>query len=268
MKFRLKAFGLHFLGSASVLTLVLGGLYLGWYRWPGWYLTDVPHVAGMMGIVDLALGPLVTLLIANPLKPRRVLARDIAVIVAIQMAALVYGTTTLWQGRPLYYTFSEDRLEMVQASDLDATEIALARKQNPAFTPHWYSLPRWIWAPLPEDKHAREEIVGSAVLGGNDVIQMPRYFKPWGQGAPNLRKQLKKVDELNVFTKKEKQALKGRMSQLGLAPDQPATMFLTGRVRPVLAVFDRSTLQIKAIIRADGWTHGIEAVPATASFNP
>jgi len=30
MKFRLKAFGLHLLASASVLTLILGALYLGW----------------------------------------------------------------------------------------------------------------------------------------------------------------------------------------------------------------------------------------------
>src|ERR1700704_779064 len=110
MKFRFKAFGLHLLGSASVLAFVLGGLYLGWYCWPGWYLTSVVHVAALMAAVDGTLGPLGTLMIASPKKPRRQLARDIAMIVAVQLAALVYGTITMWQGRPLYYTFSVDRL--------------------------------------------------------------------------------------------------------------------------------------------------------------
>ncbi len=124
MRFRLTAFGLHLLGSACALTLVLGGLYLGWYHWPGWYLTAVARVLIIVGLVDLGLGPTLTLIIANPQKPRRVLARDIAIIVAVQLAALVYGATTLWHGRPLYYTFSANRLETVQASDIEPEEIA------------------------------------------------------------------------------------------------------------------------------------------------
>ena len=44
MVFRVKAFALHALASASVLTLILGTLYFGWYRWPGWYLTGVLKV--------------------------------------------------------------------------------------------------------------------------------------------------------------------------------------------------------------------------------
>ena len=76
MRFRLKAFGLHLLASVCALTLVLGGLYLGWYYWPGWYLTAVTRVLLIVGSVDLVLGPTLTLIIANPQKPRRTLARD------------------------------------------------------------------------------------------------------------------------------------------------------------------------------------------------
>jgi hypothetical protein len=225
MKFRFKAFGLHLLGSAIVLTLVLGGLYLGWYRWPGWYLTNVAHVAVILGCVDLTLGPLVTLIIANPGKPRRELARDVGVIVAVQLAALIYGAAALWSGRPLYYTFSKDRLQIVQASDLDPKEIDLGRRQNPTLAPHWYSLPRWVWAPLPQDPEESSRIVDEAVMGsGTDVIQMPRYFKPWEQGEPELRTQLKAVDHFAIFSKGQKQTLKDRMAQLGFAADQPITL--------------------------------------------
>src|SRR6476661_3456789 len=119
MQFRLKAFGLHLLGSVSALTLVLGSLWLGWYRWPGWYLSSVLDVVGIVVIVDLLVGPALTLVVSNPGKPGRILARDIAMIVTVQLVALVYGTVTLWGGRPLYYAFSVNSLDCVQASDIE-----------------------------------------------------------------------------------------------------------------------------------------------------
>ena len=70
MSFRFKAFGFHLLGSAAVLTLILGGLFLGWYRLPAWYLLDVLTVTAVTAGVDLALGPMLTFVIASPAKPR------------------------------------------------------------------------------------------------------------------------------------------------------------------------------------------------------
>jgi hypothetical protein len=252
MKFRLQAFSLHLLASITVLALVLGGLYLGWYQWPGWYLSNALKVAPILASVDLALGPLLTLMIANPRKARRELARDIGIIVAVQLAALSYGASTLWRGRPLYYAFSEDRLQLVQASDLAAREVALAVKLNPALAPHWYSRPRWIWAPLPEQADQSAAIVASALSGGDDVIQMPRYFKPWEQGLPQLRAHLQSLDQQrDIRIANRRPELRQRLAARGLAADQPVTMVMTGQGAPLLAVFDRATLQIKALLRCD-----------------
>ncbi len=205
MRFRLKAFGLHLLASTCVLSVILGGLYLGWYKWPGWYLTAVSRILLIVCSVDLALGPTLTLIIANPRKPRRTLARDIAMIAVVQLAALVYGTVTLWHGRPLYYTFSANRLETVQAADLEPPQIALARKENPALAPHWYSRPRWVWAPLPEDPDKAMEIVNGATFGeGQDIIDMPRYFKAWDAGLPTLSQRLSALDDIKYFSKTRK----------------------------------------------------------------
>jgi hypothetical protein len=249
MRFRLKAFGLHLSASLTLLTLIFGALFVGWYRWPGWYLTGVLHVVAIVAFVDLALGPTLTLIVANPRKPRATLVRDIGVIVTVQLAALVYGAATLWLGRPLYYPFSVDRLQIVQASDLEASEIDLARRQNPALAPHWYSLPRWIWAPLPENPDEAAKIAQSAVLGGQDVIQMPRHFRSWEQGLPKLREQLRPLDEIQTLSRAEKHRLRARMSQLGLAPEQRNALLLWGDVRRVLVVFDPRTLRIRAILK-------------------
>ena len=253
MQFRLKAFGWHLLGSATVLTLVLGGLFLGWYRWPGWYLADVLKVSGMLAAIDLALGPLLTLLIANPAnpaKPRRELARDITIIAFAQLVALGYGAHALWSGRPLYYTFSVNRLEMVRAFEIDPKEAKIAQRDVPALAPHWYSRPRWVWAPLPSDEKAANAIMQSAITGGADVIDMPRLFKPWDDGLPELRNQLKKVTELSNLSDNQKARAAARMKALGFNPEEPVTMIMTGRADPLVVVFDPLRVEIRAEIEA------------------
>jgi hypothetical protein len=250
MRFRLAALGLHLLASCVVLTVILGGLYLGWYRWPGWYLADAAQVTMVLAGVDLVAGPLLTFIIASPVKPRRVLLRDIALIATVQLIALAYGTVSLWHGRPLYYAFSEDVLQLVQAYDIEDAELAIARKQNAPLLPHWYSLPRWIWAPLPQDSEEHDKIIASAVSGGSDVISMPRFYQPWDAGLPALRSQLKKIDDLKYFSGKEKKLLAARVRAAGLAADQPNAIALTGRGRPLLAVFDRASLKILGLFKA------------------
>jgi hypothetical protein len=250
MKFRLKALGLHLLASTVALMLIFGALYLGWYRWPGWYLADVSQVVLVMAGVDLVVGPLLTFIVAAANKPRRVLTRDIAVIVAIQLLALIYGTMSIWNGRPLYYAFSENVLQVVQAYDINPGELVLARREKVELAPHWYSLPRWIWAPLPQDSHEHDRIVTSAVNGGDDVISMPRYFRSWDQGLPTLRTQLKKVDDVGYFSAADKKLLKERLRAAGLSTDQLNSIPLTGRAHPLLAVFDPTSLKVTAIFKA------------------
>lgn len=251
MRFRLRAFGLHLTASASALTLVLGSLWLGWYQWPGWYLASALEVVGIVVMVDVVLGPTLTLIVANPGKPRAELVRDIAIIAAVQLIALGYGAVTLWGGRPLYYTFSVDRLELVQATDLKTEDILAGRRANPALAPFWYSRPRWIWAPLPDDPEEAQRIAFGSAFGGTDVIQMPRYFRSWEQGLPQLRKRLEKVDDMKVFSGKEKRLLEERMKARGLAIDRPDALVMWGGSRRLLAVFDPETLTLRALLRAD-----------------
>lgn len=251
MQFRLRAFSLHLLASAVAITLILGSLYLGWYRWPGWYLADVTRVVFVMVCVDVVLGPMLTLIIANKNKPRRELVRDIGIIVVVQLCALIYGSISLWDGRPLYYAFSQNALSLVQAYDIDAEQADLGRQQNAELAPHWYSLPRWVFVPMPEDAKEREKVAKAVAAGGDDVISMPEYYKPWDLGLASLRGQLRKAGELQFFTGAEKKKLKRRMDAAGLSSDESNSIPFTGRGRPLLAVFDPATLKIAATLKAN-----------------
>ena len=132
-----------------MLTLILGSLYLGWYHWPGWYLDRCKDSGAGLICVDVVLRTTLTL---DHCQSDQAAARTDARHRhhrAVQICALAYGSASLWNGRPLYYAFSENALSVVQAYDIDDHEAQLARKQNPEFAPHWYSLPRWVWAPRP-----------------------------------------------------------------------------------------------------------------------
>jgi hypothetical protein len=135
----------------------------------------------------------------------------------------------------------------VQAYDIEYKEADLGRRQNAQFAPHWYSLPRWAWAPLPQDPKERQALISAA--GDAGVLSMPRYYKPWEQGLPGLREQLMKLDDSKFFLPFEKKKLKERMQAAGIATDQADTLPFTGRTRPLLAVFDRSSLQITGMFR-------------------
>ena len=247
MPFRLKAFAIHLATSLAALTLVLGLLYAGWYRWPGWYLAGMTAIVPVMLGVDLALGPLLTLVIASPVKPRAELARDLAVIVTVQLVALGYGSYTLWHGRPLYYAFSVDRIELVRASDIDPEDARLALKDNAPLAPHWYSRPRWIWAPLPDDPQAADRIMRSAIGGGIDVIDLPRQYRPWQAGVSALRAVLKPMAPMTTLGSADKDRLAKRFAAAGQDPASPNTVLVTGRNPSLLAVVDPATGRIVAI---------------------
>jgi hypothetical protein len=78
---------------------------------------------------------------------------------------------------------------------------------------------------------------------------MPQYFKPWEQGVPELRRQLKKVDDVAYFAPSEKNKLKERMRAAGFDPEQLNSIPLTGRGHPLLAVFDPTNVRLTAILK-------------------
>jgi hypothetical protein len=239
--FRLRLSGLHLFASAGVLSLVIGVFYLGWYAWPGWYLLGADKLVGILVLVDVGLGPLATLVVSNPAKPRKELRRDITLIVLVQMAALGYGVGTLWVGRPLYYVYSQDRVEVVPAIAVDEKSVELARQQGGRFIPGLLSLPQWVWAPLPDDPEERDRIISRVLFGGPDIVAMPQYYRPLPEGITAMRAQFLPMRALSGhpgMSDTDYYALTTRLARpeaaLGVLPVQ-------GRSHDGAWIFDRAT---------------------------
>jgi len=59
-------------------------------------------------------------------KPKMVLARDLLVIVILQLAALGYGLYSAFEARPVYLAFEGDRFRLVTASNISPEEVLAA----------------------------------------------------------------------------------------------------------------------------------------------
>ena len=176
-------------------------------------------------------------------------------IAVVQLVALAYGTVTCGRdgrsttpSRPIAWRPCRHRTS-------SRRRVALARKENPAFAPHWYSRPRWVWAPLPDDPDkATDDRQSATIFGeGQDVIDMPRYFKPWDAGLPRCEKQLKPLGDIKYFSKPEKQTLKERMTRRGLNPDGAQCARHVGWHVATAAsrCSTRSRCKIRALIKPD-----------------
>jgi hypothetical protein len=97
-----------------------------------WYPGQWSELAGGLGLfwliiaVDAVCGPLLTLVIFDPRKPRPELLRDLTLVGLIQLGAMGYGLYSLAQARPVWLAFENDRFRVVSVPDLLPGSLAQA----------------------------------------------------------------------------------------------------------------------------------------------
>ncbi|GMR21001.1 MAG: hypothetical protein BMS9Abin36_1599 [Gammaproteobacteria bacterium] len=123
MKTRLAAAGLHFLASALVISLSLYVIYFIWYPKPFYIIHSVFDAVKIVLSVDLVLGPFLTLVIFNKLKPRKELIRDISIIIIIQVSALIWGMHITYKMRPVFFVFQADTFYPIIKEDIDLENL-------------------------------------------------------------------------------------------------------------------------------------------------
>ncbi len=117
-KKRLRASGMH-LGISLLIALLAALLVFAlWYPFPYREISGGRELFFIVIAVDVILGPLITLAVFNPKKPRSELARDLGIVGLIQLAALIYGLWTVSVARPVHLVFELDRFRVIHAIDV------------------------------------------------------------------------------------------------------------------------------------------------------
>jgi hypothetical protein len=150
-----------------------------------WYPPPFEKVSGgrdlllLLILVDVVMGPLITLAIWDRSKPQAELVRDVTMVGCIQMAALAYGVHTAAQARPALVVLEGVRLSIVRPVDL--TEVDLNRAPPELRQLPWLG-PRFLAARSPDATEKREAI--DRALQGQDIGKRPEFWLPPHKTAP------------------------------------------------------------------------------------
>lgn len=123
-----KAFLIHLL-TATVTTAVCWAFITAWYPAPYFEILHGKEILGLVAIIDLTLGPLVTFVLYNPLGTRKELLATVSIATLLQAAALSYGLHQAAYSRPIFLAFEGDKFRIVSRSDVKGSELSDAPEE-------------------------------------------------------------------------------------------------------------------------------------------
>jgi len=166
---------LHLAGSVGAVGLVTVVLVWLWFPAPYAKLSGGLELLTLLLAVDIAVGPVLTAVAASPGKPWRVLARDLVVILAMQLGAFGYGLYTMAVARPVGLVFEVNHLRVISSADIDPDLLrdAPADMRQLSWTgPHVFA------AMKPTDGKELLEAIDYG-LAGVDLAMLPKHWRPY-----------------------------------------------------------------------------------------
>ena len=187
---KIKAFLIHLTISASIVGIVIFLIFFYWYPSPYFEANGAWTVLRILILVDLILGPLLTLVLFK--KGKKGLVMDMSIVAAIQIAALVYGVYVIYGERPYYLAFAVDRFEVIGKAEIDAGKIKypeLKIKPNKG--------PILVYADFPEDKEERNKFLFETIMEGKpDLERRPEYYRSYHSNKEKVIQKAKPLSEL------------------------------------------------------------------------
>ena len=244
-----RAAALHLIGSVAVALLAAALVFWFWFPYPYRELAGGRELFLLIIAVDVVCGPLLTMVLYNPAKPRAELWRDLGLVVIIQLAALGYGLHVVWQSRPVYLVQEIDRFKVITAPELLDESVA---SLSTALQPRWYAGPLTVAIREPKDEEERKQVLFESVQGGRDYAERPEFYLPY-EGAAEL-KSLQRAKPLAAFLDKQpsqRRAAADLAASKGLDMAQLVYLPVVGR-QDWVAVLDAQA-QIQGFLKGDGF---------------
>ena len=200
------AAAIHFLATLALAACAAALIFLVWFPHP--FATMIGGTELFLLVVgcDLALGPLLSLVIYNSAQVPPRADHRLLVIGAVQIAALVYGVFIVAGTRPVYVAFSMDRLEVVTARDISDAELAAA--QAPVYGSLPLTGPRFVAIEVPAAEHNDAMFRSRSPATKN--IMRPRFYVPYESQLEQIRARAKTLDELEKSSSGQQAAHRSR----------------------------------------------------------
>lgn len=248
MMTRWKAAGIHLAISLVVISLVGAGLMFLWYGWPLFRLMGAARLLLVLAVVDLVIGPLLTLIVFKPGKPS--LRFDLTVIALLQAGFLAYGLYIMALSRPVFLVALVDRFELVFANELDDAD--LAQGERPEFRTRSWTGPRLVGGELGTTSQERYELVMSG-LGGKDIQLLPKQYSDYETVKAALLARAAPMEQLAATSPATRRALEGAAEDLGIPPSSLVTLPIISRRARATMLLDARTGDVLGPVSVDPW---------------
>lgn len=244
---RLKAFAVHLALSALVLAILFAVIFLLWYPHPYFQVQGTMGIIAVLVGVDLVLGPSLTFLVFVPGK--RGLKFDLAVIVLVQLIALVYGTHAIHSERPYFMVFGPDRFNVLAARDIDFEAIGDAR-----FLAKPWRGPIYAVAKMPDEPGAYQRLLEETLFEGKpDIEQRPEYWAPYQENLDTVLASARSLEFLHRRRPTAAAAIERVAERAGRPMSALFFQPVIGKQSDFALVLDPADGAILAAIPTDPW---------------
>jgi len=201
--------------SALMASLVVAVMVLLWYPSPYFQVSGGFTLLALIVGVDVVLGPMLTFVVFNPAK--KSLVYDLAVIVMLQVAALIYGVHVMASARPAFIVYIRGAFDVVAANDV-VTE-GMGEAKLPEFRSLPLTGPRMAAARIPLDPGLEMRITMESFAGGPDFTAYPRFYIPYATASRDAAARGKPLAELAKVTPENADAVAKLVRSSGKSAD-------------------------------------------------
>jgi hypothetical protein len=248
---RLRAFTLHFIGSVLIFLIFLGLMFFVWYPAPYFTVDGGWTVLRILIGVDLVLGPLLTLIVFKPGK--RGLKFDMSCIILMQIGALIYGGTLIYQQRPAFIIFAVDRFTTIPAARIDLSQAAPKLRQGPQ--------PWLAQADFPEDPKVRDELMFAVLSGAPDIEYHPELYHTYSPDLAQLRSRSLDLAKITASDAKAQPAINAFLTQHGGRLEDYFYLPLRGRNQDIVMALSAKDGMPVGWITVNPWLEDYRKAP-------
>lgn len=182
---RLALASYHLLFSTVLSAIIAALIYLVWYPSPLHLATNVLSTALLLVAINLIVPPLLTFIVYK--ADRKELMHDIAVIAALQIAALLYGVFVIAEGRPAYLVFAIDDFEVVRPADVQWAQQTTAIETDKAPSLGLFNQPKLVYSPFSSNEKTRGLQQTEELKRGISITYRVNNYQPITTAANAIR---------------------------------------------------------------------------------
>lgn len=241
---RFGAFLVHLGISLAVFGVLAALVVFVWY--PDFFFEADGGWQGLriIVLVDLVAGPLLTLMVYKPGKPR--LKMDLSFIALFQAICLAYGTWVVWDERPLALVHADGTFFSLTRSDFEDAGIDIGLLDAIPGAP-----PKRIAVALPDDPIQQSEIRRDAFRSGRPIRMLSDHYVPLTREAMDFAQEAIPPAELQALDTQSSHLPRWLARHGGTLEDYAFFHFATRYTYAFLGV-RRSDGEIVGMLRTEG----------------